>query len=78
MMRFVSREGSFGYQKRKIPRRDVRRLPDTADSIFCPADMSVSSSASSGSFIVTESLDPVPFENMSCLLVFPGESPGSP
>lgn len=51
----------------KVPRRDVRRLPDTAESIFCPADISISTSKSSGSFIVTELLDPAPFDDILCL-----------
>ena len=51
----------------KIPRRDVRRLPDTAESIFCPADISMSISKASESFTVTELLDPAPFDDILCL-----------
>lgn len=39
-----------------VPRSDVRRLPDTAESIFCPAEISVSVSISLASSIVTGSL----------------------
>lgn len=45
-----------------VPSRDVRRLPETAESIFCPADMSVSTSWISGSLassMVTELPDNV-------------------
>lgn len=63
---YISTEHFLAAGGKKVPRRDVRRLPDTAESIFCPADISTSTSGSLESFILTDLLDPAPFDDISC------------
>ena len=49
-----------------VPRREVRRLPDTAESIFWPAEMSIVLAASLVSLIVTSGLEVVKSDEMAC------------
>ena len=53
-----------GGREQSQPRRDVRRLPDTAESIFCAAEISTSVS---GSSILFGPPIELPFGNLSCL-----------
>ena len=50
-----------------LPRRDVKRLPDIAESIFCPADISIPTSCSSSPLIVTDFVVDGLVDNLSCL-----------
>ena len=53
-------------ESESVPRRDVRRLPDTAESIFWPAEMSILSGASLDLLMVTVGPDPGEFGVFPC------------
>lgn len=62
---------SFAYslyaRRHCVPRSDVRRLPETAESIFWPAEISIAESSISGSLassIVTELSEPAVLDNL--------------